>query len=274
MIVTRRIVFRALVLVLVSSGLLAGARAADAPAAGGAAPAATSGADRFFLAFAEEAAVAQQQWWEGDLVFTNDSPFDTTQLRLVAAFQPIQHLEVGGRVGFGHTDGSSGFDGGSGATDLDAWGKYHFPGVETNTDLAAGGLVTIPTGDDTAGLGHDAFDIEAFGSLRHRTTHWIIGAQTGLRINGDQKVGGVSTPAKNSWFLGGGFIRPLSDAFSIVGEVHLETERLENGDSDARVLGGVDWRPFAKGTLRGSVAWGLTDGAPNLEILFGYAQTF
>lgn len=244
------------------------------PAAPASATAATSATDRFFLGFAEEATVAETQWWEGQFEFIDDSPFDTSLVRLVVALQPIKHLEIGGRVGMGNTDGSGGFPGGTGATDLDAWGKYHFGGVEANTDFAVGGLATIPTGDDTAGLGRDAFDFEAFASIRHSSAHWIFAGQTGFRLNGDITVGGNSFPSKNSWFLGGGAIYPTSDVLSFIGEVRLETERIEDGDSDVRVLGGVDWRVTARGTVRAAVAFGLTDGAPNGQLIAGYAHTF
>lgn len=272
----RRILFAVPVLALLSPSVIDRAWAQEptpATSAPSARPA-TSGADRFFLGFAEEAAIADSQWWEGDFQYTDDNPFDTSELRLVAAFQPVKHLEVGGRVGFGNTDGSGGFEGGTGATDLDAWGKYHFGGVEADTDFAAGGLVTVPTGDDTAGLGKNAFDFEAFGSIRHRSKNWIFAAQTGLRLNGDIKIGGQSFSSKNSWFLGGGAIYPASDRWSFLGEVRLETERIEGGDSDVRVLVGVDWHLSARTMLRGAADVGLTDGAPNGQFIFGYAATF
>lgn len=234
---------------------------------------AMSGADRLFLSFAEEAAVPPSQWWEGQVRYTDASPFDALEARLQAAFQPIPNLEVGGRFGFGNSDGPGGA-GGTGATDLDAWGKFIFGGVAQNTDFAVGGLVTVPTGDDTAGLGRDAFDFEAFGSLRHRSAQAIISASTGFRISGDGQIGGVSFSGKNSFFVAGGVLVPVSDPWSFVGELRMETETVEGGDPDFRALGGVNWRPFTRGILRGAVTLGLTDGAPDFQITAGYAYTF
>lgn len=235
---------------------------------------ATSGADRTFLGFAEEAAVASTQWWEGQLRYTDFSPYDTLEARFVAAFQPWKNVELGGDVGFGSTDASGSFPDGTGATDLNVWGKYLFAGVAQDTDFAAGALVTVPTGDDTSGLGFNAWDLELFGSVRFRTPQVIIGGLFGFGMNGDGEIGGQSFSGKNSFFVAGSVIIPASDRVSFVGEVRMETEHIEGSDEDFRLLAGVDWRAFTRGILRGAAAVGLTDGAPNLQITLGYAWTF
>ena len=113
--------------------------------------------DRLFLSFAEEATLVDRQWWEGQAEFQDGNGFDAKILRGVAAFQPWAQVEFGGRVGFG--DSSSGvLPDGSGATDLDLWAKYHF-GSSGKTEFAAGGIATVPTGDDAVGLGFDARDL-------------------------------------------------------------------------------------------------------------------
>lgn len=231
-------------------------------------PALTSGSDRLFLAFAEDSAIIETQWWEGQLAFSDGPPIDTTALLLQAALQPTRNLELGGRVGFGDTDA------GSGATDLDFWGKWGLGTAGADTEFAVGGLATIPTGDDTAGLGRDSFDFEVFGSLRHRLENAVISGHLGYRFNGDGTIGGASFNGKNSVLLGAGLIVPMSDVVSLVGELNMETERIENGDSDLRALAGVNWRAFNRGILRGAVAVGLTDGAPDAQVLAGYAYTF
>ncbi len=235
-------------------------------------PGPTSGEDRLFLAFAEDAAVVPNQWWEGRLEYTNDDPVDATTINLVAAFQPIQLLEVGGRVGFGTTDAPHD-TGGTGATDADLWGKWHL-GSRGETEFSAGALVTLPTGDDTAFLGHDAFDVEAFGAARFRMDRAIIAAHAGIRMNGDGHFGGGTIDGKTSVALGAGAILPLSDQVSLVGELNVESERWQGADSDFRVLVGANWRPFARGMLRGAVVVGLTDGAPDAQLFAGYAYSF
>lgn len=251
-------------------------RAADPVAAAGSSSPGLPGApaERFFLGFAEEAALAKAQWWEGRLAFTSGDPVDVFAAEFVIAMQPWKNLEFGGRGGFGSSDAPAGSPDGTGATDLDVWGKYHFGTFGEDTELAAGALFTVPTGDDTAALGRDAFDLEAFGSLRHRTSRTIIGVQLGFRLNGDGSVGGQPYSGSNSAFLGAGAIVPMSDVVRLVGEVRMESAREDGGDSDFRILGGIDWKPFSRGVLRGSITVGFTDAAPDAKGTIGYAITF
>jgi hypothetical protein len=256
------------VTLLVSFGLLASAQTAP----GVARP--TSSSDRLFLSFAEDATVVDRQWWEGQVEAADGDSADANIVRAVVAFQPWVDLELGGRVGFGDTDVELGPDG-SGATDLDVWGKYHLGGNE-ETEFAVGGVVTVPTGDETAGLGSDAFGASAFGSLRHRLTRSIITGQAGIRFNGDGRRGNETQDrdGETSPMAGLGLIVPFSDNVAAVAEARYEDGRLEGDDSDTRVLGGVNWRPGGRGTLRGAIAFGLSDGAPDTELMLGYAAQF
>lgn len=265
------IAFASLSSVWLLSGTDALAQAAPAPAA--AAPSA-AGRDRLFLAFAEDAAFVRQQWWEGQLEFADMDPWDVTAVRGVAAFQPIQKLEVGVRVGFGSTDGPPGVPDGSGATDLDVWGKWNLGTADGKTDFAVGALATVPTGDDTAGLGFDAFHFEVFGALRHHAAGATIAAHLGVRGNGDGQLGLGDLDGKTSAAFGAAILYPASDAVSLVGEISAETERFRQLDSDIRILGGATWTAFDRGLLRGAVAVGITDGAPDVQLIAGYAFTF
>ena len=230
--------------------------------------------DRFFLSFAQDATVARSQWWEGDLVYTDSSPFDSLVLRGLVAFQPWKNIELGGRVGFGSSDGPPLSQDGTGSTDLDAWGKYHWNPGGGRTEAAAGVMITVPTGDDTAGLGRDAFDLEGFGSIRYSAKKIIYGGNVAVRLNGDGQIGGTTFSGKAQFGVAGGVIVPLSSEVSVIGELSIRSKAVEHGESDDRILGGIDWKPFQRGRFRGSVAAGLTDGAPNLELSVGYAVTF
>ena len=234
----------------------------------------TSSNDRLFLSFAEDATVVDRQWWEGQVEAADGDSADSNIVRAVVAFQPWVDLELGGRVGFGDTDMDVGSDG-SGATDLDVWGKYHLGGNE-ETEFAVGGVVTVPTGDETAGLGSDAFGASAFGSIRHRLTRSIITGQAGLRFNGDGRRGSETQDrdGETSPMAGLGVIVPFSDNVAGVAEARYEDGRLEGDDADTRVLGGINWRPGGRGTLRGAIAFGLSDGAPDTELMVGYAAQF
>lgn len=238
----------------------------------------TSGSDRLFLAFAEDATVVGGQWWEGQLEYADWDVVDAMILRGVAAFQPWERWELGARIGFGDTDASGPRSDGSGATDLDVWGKYHLGQTGDATEFALGGLATVPTGDDAAGLGYDSFAVEGFGSLRHRFPEWILSVQAGVRFNGDGQIfageGQVDLDGKTSPVVGLGAIYPVSDQVSLVAEARFEGERFDGGDSDVRALGGVNWRGFNRGMIRGAVSVGLADGAPDVQLLAGYAVSF
>ena len=233
----------------------------------------SAGEGRKFLAFAEDAALVDRQWWEGQLEFADFDQVDMILVRAVVAFQPWDRVEVGGTVGFGNTDTPASFPDGSGATDLDVWGKYHF-GTWGRAEWAGGGVVTIPTGDDNVGLGTDSFAISGFGAFRIPIRAGVISAHFGLRFNGDGQILGSDLEGKLSPQLGVAILSPISDRISVIGEARLEGERFDGGDEDVRVLGGMDWRVGNRGRVRGAIAFGLTDGAPDGQLLIGYAATF
>ena len=145
----------------------------------------------------------------------------------------------------------------------------------TNTEFAVGGVFTVPTGDDTAGLGTDAFAASLFGTVRHRLPNAILSAHAGFRLNEDgQILGGSELDGENSGLLGFGLIFPASDKLAFVAELDYEGKRFSGGDSDIRILGGANWRPFNTGQLRAALAFGLSDGAPDVQLLAGYAANF
>ena len=242
--------------------------------AGGTSSSATNADQRLFLSFIEDATVVENQWWEGQVEFSEGDFVDVNIIRGIVAFQVADDVEVGGRVGFGDTDIPGG-RGGSGATDLDLWGKYYFGQGSGSTEFAAGGVLTIPTGDDTAGLGVDSFGVSAFGTLRHGMEKVILSAHAALRLNGDARfLGGPELDGKVSASVGVGVIAPISDQLAFVGEIDLESKRFDGGDTDSRILGGLNWRVGNQGELRGAIALGLDDGAPDTQVLGGYAYRF
>lgn len=234
----------------------------------------TSGNDRLFLAFAEDAAIVGNQWWEAQLEYVDGELIDAFLLRGVVAFQPWKRVELGARAGFGNSDTPLPELDGTGATDLDGWVKYHLGSRGDATEFAVGGLVTVPTGDDGAGLGFDSFGVELFGGLRHLFDQAILSAHAGVRLNGDGQIFGADLEGEVSPIVGFGLIYPRSDRITLVGEARFEGERFEGGDSDLRVLGGINWRPFNRGSVRGALSLGLTDGAPDAQLIVGYAFSF
>ncbi len=231
--------------------------------------------DRLFFNFIEDAAVVTHQWWEAQFEYTDGDPVDSVILRGVAAFQPLQSLEVGGRVGFGSTDTPSGFPDGSGATDFDLWGKWYFETPSGTTEFAAGAVVTLPTGDNTAGLGFDAFAVEGFGCMRYNANRFTLTGKIGLRLNEDASfLGSSDIDGETSASIGGGVLWPWTQKVTFVGELNFEDGRFEGADSDTRFLAGLNWRTGGRGILRGAVTLGMSDGAPDVQLLVAYAWLF
>jgi hypothetical protein len=229
--------------------------------------------DRLFLSFAEEATLVDRQWWEGQAEVQDGDGFDARLLRAVAAFQPWAQVEFGGRVGFGDTSLPGTLPDGSGATDLDLWAKYHF-GSSGRTQFAAGGLATIPTGDDTAGLGFDSFAFGVFGSMRHQGERLTFSGNVGVNRDGDGQLFGVSLDGETSFTAGAGVLIPSSDRVTFVGEARFQSERFTGADADTRILGGINLGAGKSGVFRAALALGLTDGAPDGQLTVGYAAMF
>lgn len=255
--------------------LLAVPSMAQDPDASSSRPAAPADSDRLFLAFAEDATLVRSQWWEGQVVLLDSDFVDAALFGAQAAFQPWKNIEVGGRVGFGSTDTPAGFADGSGATDLDVWGKYDF-GPHQDNRFAVGGVVTVPTGDDAAGLGFDAFAVSGFGAVRHQGNGYVLTGHAGIQVNGDGRLFGstVDLDGQLAPFVGGGVIYATSNELSLVGEFVWRGERFDGADDDARIFGGVNWRVSRRGIVRGGIGFGLTDGAPDTQVIAGYAADF
>lgn len=237
----------------------------------------TGTTERLFLSFAQDAAIAPSQWWEGQIEYddgSQDIPVDAFIVRGVVAFQPVKNLEVGGSFGLGNTNADPSLPDGTGATDLNLYGKWMFPNAAAKVDFTAGLLATVPTGDDTAGLGFNSFGAQAFGAMRYTMEGAIIGGHVGARFNGDGQLQGFDLPGKTSYELGVCALFPLANQVTIVAEGRIETARFEGFDSSAELLGGINWKAFNRGMLRGAIAGGLTDGSPNVRVILGYAYTF
>ena len=233
--------------------------------------------DRLFLAFAQDAVIVPSQWWEGQVEYQDGAkniPVDVLLARAVVAFQPWKNIEVGGRVGFGTTDTDPSLPDGSGATDLEAYGKYYFGRAADKADFTAGGVLTVPTGDDNVGLGYNAFAVQGFGAARYRLDKAVIGGHVGVRFNGDGDLLGTPLNGKTSFELGVSALVPMGSAFSFVGEAQIETERFDGMDSAADLLVGANWKAFGRGMIRGAAGVGLTDASPNFRVTLGYAYTF
>ena len=282
--------------------LLLSATLAGATAASGADPAATPEpakpstatrsfeiSDRLFLSFMHDAALVRSQWWEAQLGYADSSagrPVDSVVLRGVVAFRPVKTLEVGGNFGMGTTDaGRTGEPDGTGATDLQAYAKWVFPDAVQNTDFTGGVIFTVPTGDDYVGLGSNAFSSTVFGGVRYRLGQVVIlGGHFGISLNGDGEFQTQKLKGRTSFDLGVSAVFPLANQVSIVTELVTQTARFDKTNPSpyssigaataTQILGGVNWRAFDRSMFRGALAFGLTDGAPDLSALVSYVYSF
>jgi hypothetical protein len=235
----------------------------------------SSSLDRLYVNFIEDAMIVDEQRWEGWFQYDDSDFIDVAALYGQAAFQIWRNSEIGGRVGFGKTDSSSGAEDGTGATDFDLWAKYYWNLGDRGTEMSAGAIVTIPTGDDSAGLGMDAFALKGFGAIRYSLNHLVLTGTLGLQTNDNgQTLGSGELDGDISFTAGAGVIIPWSDAFSFIGELSWKSARFEGLDDDARLLGGLNLRLSDRGMLRPAVAAGLDDGAPDFEFIIGYAHSF
>ena len=248
---------------------------AQQTAPSGSASTSTSSLDRLFINFIEDATIVDEQRWEGWFQYEDGDAVDISAAYGTAAFQLWTNTEVGGRVGFGKTDVDGTDLDGTGATDLDLWGKYYWNLGDRGTEIAAGAILTVPTGDDAAGLGFDAFAVKGFVAGRFALEALILTGTLGVQANESGRIfDSVDIDGESSFTLGGGVIVPWSDAFSIVGELSWKTQRFEDFEDDARLLGGLNLRLSDRGMLRPAVGIGLEDGAPDYMFLIGYAHSF
>jgi hypothetical protein len=227
-----------------------------------------AGADRLFVAWAEDAVIVDGFRFDG--WFEHDE-FDSTSvdaLELVGgvAFASIPRVEFGARSAF------AGQESDSGLTDTDAWVKLDLGRQLTSrTRLAVGGLVTLPTGDSDAGLGADAFGSKLFGAMRAAFAPFIVSGHVGFRFTGDGEVAGAALDGTTSVDAGVAAFWPVAEQLAWIGELSYEGERFEDTEADARLLFGASWKPIEFGHARIAAGAGLTDGAPDWLVIAGWS---
>jgi hypothetical protein len=227
-----------------------------------------AGSSRFLQGFIVDAEVTEGWWFEGQGRVQNFAGnADAFRLGPIVAFTLFDKLEVGGRIDYISIDTSSGSE--SGASDTTAWAKWQFN--RNPVQVTVGGEFNIPTGDDGDGTGTGEFDAGVFVAVRKNLAEAYINGYLGLRENSGATIAGSSLNGKSSTFLGGGVIFPATKTLSYSGELTVETERYENTDAMVELTGGVLWDFHERWTLRGGVGFGLDDGSPDWELIFGLA---
>ena len=158
-------------------------------------------------------------------------------------------------------DDSDFFESSSGLADIFLHGKYNFS--LNATRLSTGAFVTLPIGSEDIGEGD--LDAGIFISARHPLSERTVLAG---KLSGDY-FEFTKDDRDPSLRFHGGVIQMVSDRAAIVGELLVTTSV-----DVTQLSGGVDYALGPAGRLRGSIAAGLTDNAPDFSFLVGYLIAF
>jgi len=249
---------------------------------------------RFIQQFFQDAAIVDKQWYGAELRYQSGAvpPIENADAFVVAptiAISPFKNLEVGGTAPYISYDldhprprpgETHDFDGDSGLGDLTLWGKYRFYD-SGGVSFTAGAVLTLPTGSDDDGLGTGEVVPGGFAAVRVKAGDGYFLGEAGVRLNQDATILDTEVSGRNSTFLGGGYIWEAYDNWVASGEVTAESERFDDSDSpfsmgssDFRATGGIQYLGLAHQFLRGGISVGFSDGAPDFEVIFGYAYAF
>lgn len=189
------------------------------------------------------------------------------------AFSPADRVEVGasGSLISRNYDRDA-FGKPSGISDILAWAKYRFY-QSGDVTMSAGAFANLPTGNENKGLGSSSTDFGGYLAMGTRTRgDGFVQAHVGLRVNGDLTSHDPlhrSLSGKTSVLVGFGGVLPAGNGVEAFGSFNLETERYEDGDSFAQLVGGARWRLSGPWRLQAHAGVGLADAAPNLSLGFG-----
>lgn len=249
---------------------------------------------RFIQQFSQDAAIIDKQWYGIELRWQSGAvpPIEKADgflLTPTIAISPFHNLEVGGSVSYVSYDldnarprpgETRNFSGDSGLSDLTAWGKYRIVEKEGVT-FTAGVQMTLPTGSEEDGLGTGKVVPGAFGAVRVKAGDGYFLGDVGFKFNHDATILGSDLNGRNSTFIGGGYIWEAYEDWVVSGEITVESERFDDtdspfalGSSDFRATGGIQFLGLSHSFLRGGVSIGLSDGAPDFELIVGYAYHF
>lgn len=137
-----------------------------------------------------------------------------------------------------------------------------------------GALITLPTGDEEAGLSADSTRAEWFVAASRTFAAAIVIGHAGVAANEGGELAGRPLDGEIAASAGLGLLVPLSGRASAVFEASYDGARFERTDSESRILAGVNWQIHLRGKLRAALVAGLADASPDAELIVGYALTF
>ncbi len=226
-----------------------------------------------FQTFFRDAPISTVPYGDFGLIYNVFEGFKTLTIGGRGGYPINPKFELGAQLGFLNVSPDNG-DGESGISDLQAVGKYNL--LSETTNLSAGGLITLPIGNDDVGQGDLNFG--AFGALRHPLQNGIV--LTGVlgldfieteTVDFNPFTGEVDkdTDYESSFLIGGGVIYPASPQLNLVGELNIQTE----GDF-IMLSGGIDYKLQMGSRIRGGLGLGLDDGAPDVSLMLTFLHFF
>jgi len=241
-----------------------------------------SGNHRLFERFVEDGAIVPRGWIELKAAYADYQHGGRDLIGgPVVAFRFGRDVEAGFIAGVLDRRRSSGTPlygvslregiDGAGLADLALYGKYR--ALRGPLDLAVGGRVTVPLGDEQAGRGTGVFQYEVFTGMRKSWPRVTLVGSAGVAVRKDSRAPGEAE-GRTSLKLGIGTLVPLSLLWTMIAEVDYEGARFEGEGSEAMALVGFDWRPTKFLAARVGGGAGLTDGAADLTAVLSVVMLF
>lgn len=242
-----------------------------------------------FQSFFSDARITGAPYWGGGLSVRESDGGSGLELDAIAGYTVNPQIEIHAQLGFLRSSRDGGGSS-SGLTDLLIAGQYLFDDVQINAtgdvlDLSAGGYIDLPAGQ--ADVGGNTFDFGMYGAARYpidgRTTltgnlglNFVETVEAGVGLIGfcpGTYFGYCATPRfeqgrATSVSLGAGALYQAASNVYLVGELRAQTEF-----DYALLSGGVDYATRF-GHLRGALAVGLADGAPDLSLVAQIVRPF
>jgi len=238
-------------------------------------PASPGAPVRLLKAFARDGGIQPNVWLEGQWRMEGNAPLPDGNDGTRSSLSGLLALGFSNRVEFGLTWGGVTVEpdhagSHSGMSDIEIYGKYRFR--DAPIDISVGGLVKVPTADSGDLLGSGSTDWEGFAAVRKDFGAVQAIGSLGLRWNGDPDVSGVD--GETSLLAGGGVIFELGTRSFGSLEVSYESRRYEGLSSDIRLTPGLWFRLGERGFFRAGLGLGLSDGAPDSELIAGFGWAY
>jgi len=223
-----------------------------------------------FQSYFYDTPVAKAGYGEGGLSYSSYDKWNSIGIGVQGGYPINDKIELGTEFRYLNWSPEKG-DGQSGISDLGVYGRYNIF-QQNQTNISAGGMVTLPIGSEDVGQGKLNFG--AFGAVRHALSEKLVLVGTiGLffyevtdyEFNQNTFQVEEKTSYDNTLNIGGGAIYSINKQLNLVGELTIQSE------GDYMLLsGGADYT-LGNGRIRGALGLGLDDGAPDIKLIAGYS---